>query len=62
MDFSTFLPMYLFAMTTGLVAGLAQQLGYWGHVQSSAERTNSAGVGTKEMAINRRITGVRNRP
>lgn len=60
--FLTFLPMYLFAMTAGLIAGLAQQLGYWGYVQSSRVRVNSGGGGTKEMASNGRVTSMRDRP
>ncbi len=39
--FLTFLPLYLFAMTSGIIVGLAQQLGYWGRSQESHLRGKS---------------------
>jgi O-antigen ligase len=53
--FLTFLPLYLFAMTTGLVAGLAQQLGYWGHARALRLLPEQASIETKRLAMNRRV-------
>jgi O-antigen ligase len=53
--FLEFLPMYLFAMTAGLVAGLAQQLGYWGRAQVPSSRIKLNADYKEHVATNRRV-------
>jgi len=45
--FFSFQTQYLFAMTLGLVAGLAQQLGYWGRTLSHSSRIESGAIRNK---------------
>ena len=51
--FLTSLPLYLFAMTTGLVAGLARQLGYWEHARTP--RFEQTTPNSKQVAVVRRV-------
>ena len=53
--FLTALPLYLFAMTTGMVAGLAQQLGYWGQARVPQYSLEEPSIETKQLAMTRRV-------
>ncbi len=53
--FLTSLPLYLFAMTTGMVAGLAQQLGYWGHARAPEFSSANSPIEGERLVMTRRV-------
>ena len=52
--FLTSLPFYLFAMTAGLVAGLAQQLGYWENARAPHFSMGQTPTETKQREMTKR--------